>query len=233
MKQPSIIIATVLVAALIPTVAMAEDEKTPVRIEADEAFYQLASSNGDAAVGPLLPQLLLRSGVEGESIKLTLSHDHSEWRNYEDISVSISAIAPFNKKKEIGNFVTDAGLPATASIEAAFSISILSPSPEKIDEEQQKFVGLTLKLEAACLEKNPGKPEKCQNVDMFALAGDIGGDVGKKYRESAAKLAALTANSPYLAIQATSAIGRNHAKYFDPLNFNELKSKKTEFSIGS
>ena len=62
MKQPSIIIATVLVAALIPTVAMAEDEKTPVRIEADEAFYQLASSNGDAAVGPLLPQLLLRSG---------------------------------------------------------------------------------------------------------------------------------------------------------------------------
>ena len=233
MKRLSVISAMFLVGTFTPTVVNAQDDRAPAGIDADAATYKLSSSNGDAAVGPLLPQLLLRSGVEGESIKLTLSHDRSEWRDYQDISLSISAIAPFNKKKDIGNFVTDAGLPATASIEAAFSISILKPDANKIDEGQNKLVALALELARACRAKNSEKPEKCENVDMYGLAGDIGGDVGRAYRESANKLAGLTANAPYLAAQATGAIGRNHSVYLDPLSFNELKSKKTEFSVGS
>jgi hypothetical protein len=233
MKRLSVITATLLVGTFTPTIVIAEDDKAPVGIDTDEASYKLSSSNGDTAVGPLLPQLLLRSGVEGESIKLTLSHDRSEWRDYRDISVSISAIAPFNKKKEIGNFVTDAGLPATASIEVAFSISILKPDADKIDEAQNALVKIALELALACQAKNPKTPEKCENVDMYGLAGDIGGDVGRNYRESANQLAGLTANAPYLAAQGTGAIGRNHSTYADPLSFNELKSKKTEFSVGA
>lgn len=233
MKSHSVFVACFASTIFVSPTAQAQNANIPTDVKADDAAYKISSSNGDAAVGPLLPQLLLRSGIEGESIKLTLSHDRSEWRDFKDVSLSISAVAPFNKEKNIGNFVTDAGLPSTASVEASFSVSIISPSPEKIDAGQQTLVQAGLKLAQSCVAKYRQSPEKCENVDMYVLADDIGGDVGKHYKESASQLAALTADAPYLAIQTTAALGRNHAAYLDPLSFSELKSKKTEFSVGA
>jgi hypothetical protein len=223
-----------VLALLLSSNAYAQNALTAEEKEAaqDDARLDQGSGNG---LGLPVPQILVKSDVAGDAIKLTFSTGADSWKGLSSTGLAISLNAPFNKKKKVGNFLTEAGLPGTASIDLAYSVSFL-PSIDNVADERPSEEELTwarVSLRKAC-KQEAAKPDDCLGLTDRELAAKYGPldarEVVIKYYDS---VVTTMRRTDYAALTFTGSVGRDTLNYRDPATFTEAKNRNTVFSIGT
>jgi hypothetical protein len=216
----------------------AEEELAPV---ADIAVLNVRSDAGDASLGVKAPQILVRSDVSGDTISLTAGTSVDSWEHFAKTNFSLTLNAPFNKKKKLGNFLTETGLPGTASVGFNLSISLLADRVESVRQERDKYldsevsqINLVQAVYQRCLQANIAKPQDCQGKDSRELAEKYASDElrAQLVQGFATKEAKLLA-APYLSVQFFGSVGRETYEFRDALSFSEGDRKKSLYSFGT
>jgi hypothetical protein len=83
------------------------------------------NSGSGTGVGISIPQISAKSEVAGESVTLTIGKASEVFSKAAIRSFTVSATAPYNKDRNEGFLLTDAGLPTTLSAAASYSWSFL------------------------------------------------------------------------------------------------------------
>lgn len=203
-----------------------------------ESVFAVRSDAGDPSLGPLAPQIQARSDVIGDSIKLTFGTSVAEYDSFAEASFSASLTAPFNKKAGVGDFLTQAGLPGTLSLELAFSTSIIGIDKLSIQDEEMKLTGRLLR---ECQRQNT-EPSENQSGRLPAIClGDIRvwassnapAELSKILEDMSREREDAIDNSSYLGLQINGSVGRDTFKYREDVTFTELKPNRTLYSFGT
>lgn len=220
-------------ATMVAVPAHAGDELVPVP---DIAVLNVRSDAGDASLGIKAPQILVRSDVSGDSISLTAGTSVDSWEHFAKTNLSVTLNAPFNKKKKIGNFLTETGLPGTASIDFNLSLSLLPDRIDAVREQRDRYLSANLVqlVYQSCLRANAGKAQECDGKDSRELAEKYSSDELKSQLTQgfAAREAELLA-APYLSAQFFGSVGRETYEFRNALSFNEQKNKRSLYSFGT
>lgn len=200
--------------------------------EQDEARFDSGSGSG---LSLPKPQIMVKSDVEGEAIKLTFSTGSDSWNGLSSSGFAVSLNAPFNKDKNVGHLITDAGLPGTASVDFTFHHSFF-PSIDKVPVDRPSEAELRIArtdVITACQNSSP-KPDECPGTDIRTLAETFGSAearaVVKRYYSSVDYVMVRT---DYAALTLIGSIGRETLNYRDATSFAEAKEKNTPFSFGT
>lgn len=208
--------------------------------QADESEFNIRDSakldqGSGTGLGLPMPQILARSDVEGDTIKLTLSSGADGWDGLSSTGFAISVNAPFNKKKKLGNLLTEAGLPGTTSIDVALNFSLF-PSIDDVSSDrpsEEELSWAKVEIRKAC-KKEAEKPDDCPGFEIRALAEKYGPvearDIVKRYFDDVVSSGTRT---DYLALNVIGSVGHEKLSFRDPVSLAESDQKKNSFSLGS
>lgn len=205
----------------------------------DSATLAVQSDSGDPVFGPTPSQVFVQSGIAGETIRLTIGSSKSAWEDFRQIDYSISIVAPFNKESQIGNFITQTGLPGAYSVEGALSISLVGSdfTQPLLDTRARDFALMVGMLHRECERRNeallPADRKTCPST-LAELARDYATDEYQAFiAAETLRAAAAMQESSYLAWQVTGGVGRRPYSHRDPVSLAPISDDRTVFSFAS
>lgn len=195
----------------------------------DPANAALDNGNGNG-LGVSAPQVTLRSGIAGEEISLTIGTQSASWENLKEEAFSLTFNAPFNKKKNIGTFLTQAGLPGTWSATVGFSQTLIPAFGNGEVTSSTELTRLSIEARTVCnANLKPDSEKKKCTGDLFEVAELI-----EKFNRSLAaevkaelhRLENVASNLDFLGLNLAGSVGRDIFEFRNPLSFAESSSRK-------